>query len=376
MSEQIENNYNLNNNISLISKIFGGSSTSILYDKNQNIQNKNIEQPINNISIPSNNNNLENIEINNIISIDGGAKNSEGNTSNSKNAKSEIKNSNKNTESNSKLKVNPKSFVAESMYFQKINILFVVLFFSILLAVTFINFPDIMKLFIHDDDPDSNFDDITIPYMQRWKKIIRITISLIVLIIVFHLIIFMLIVLSIALYNYSKNENFSLSFKIALLKLKEMAWEYTDSDGYMEGLISYWLLLFVVLIIMFLFYMLYTLIVKGYFTNIYFEKILNIYNPDVKDRTQPQKYSYQYSVYILSMMIFVLLLLNYTKLSNKKIIFMYNVFFILIYIVLTINILRLKLQRRKKDFIIYLGLFTFIFLIYKYPLYAIAKYLL
>ena len=189
-----------------------------------------------------------------------------------------------------------------------------------------------------------------------------------------HFLIF-LIILLIKYFKIMISENKSgiSDFKLALKNLKEMIWEYKDKDDKNVNLISYYLLLFFVLIVMFLFYMIYTKLVKGYFNNLFYESVFNENKPDIEDKPQALKYLYQYGVLIILMMLFVLLLLNYTKLSKFKILFIYNIIFIAIYVLVTLAILRYQLQKNVKKLILFIILLILLFIGYKILLVIISK---
>lgn len=274
------------------------------------------------------------------------------------------------------LKGGNKDLVLESIYFQKINNLFMILFLSILIAIFIVKISDIINAIFKEDDPDSNFETDELIYKQRWKNIIKYTVIFITLIILVHVLIISIILLLFTILFSIKNKDQAISgFSIAKKKVIEMFWEYKDSKNNRLNLISYYILLSIVLIGMFLVFIIYTLLVKGYFTNIYYEKIYNESNDETEDKSQPQKYIYQYAIYLLIMMLFMLLLLNYTKLYDKKILFIYNIIIIIIYIILTLNIIRYQMTSNNKKFIIFLFLFIIIFIGYKYPLKLIAKYM-
>ncbi len=255
----------------------------------------------------------------------------------------------------------PRQFLADSMYFRKLNNLFIILFLSILLAV-FIGGLFVNILFPDESTPDAEFElaENDLDYKMRWKRIIRLIMIFILLIILSHVIIYMVVLFFYAIKFSIKNDDPNVStFKMAFARLKEIIWKYIDDSGAEVSLIGYYVLLFVVLFGMFIFFIIYTQLSKGYFTNILYE---TVYNPkkEVKDRKQPQKLLFQYAVYILVMMLFVLLLLNYTKLLDKKIIFIYNIIFVIIYVIFTINILRFLLQRNLFKFFIFLILLIFL----------------
>lgn len=266
--------------------------------------------------------------------------------------------------------------LSRTLYFRKTNILFIILFVSILCAVTVMNIPDIINIIFKIDDPDSNFEEEDHVLKDRWNKIIKYTFSFILVVIMFHIIILLLVmfffVVSATINNNDPNIS---SFLIAKKHFTEAFWEYTDPiTGNDAGLISYYMLLFLVLIGMFIFYILYTQLVKGYFSNIYYEHIYNENNPDATDLQQPQKYIYRYAVYILVMMLFVLFLLNYDKLMDNKVLFIYNTIFLIIYVILCISIMRFNMQRNYMKFMAYILLLLLVCLSYKLPLTQIAKY--
>ncbi len=270
----------------------------------------------------------------------------------------------------------PKQVLSDALYFRKLNKLFIILFLSIILSVymagIFIN-----MIFKDSSEPDSEFELEEIDYKARWKRIITLVIIFIVLIIISHFLIYCIIVLFYSIkYGLTNDDPNANVFKMALEKLKSIIWIYTDDAGNEVGLIGYYMLLFLVLIFMFVFFMIYTLLVKGYLKNVLYEKVYNPKKPDVEDRRQPQKFLIQYAVYILVMMLFVLLLLNYSKLLDKKIIFIYNIIFVIFYIIFTINILRYLLQRSIIKFSIFIGiLLLFALFLYDFILKNMAKFL-
>jgi hypothetical protein len=266
--------------------------------------------------------------------------------------------------------------VAKSIYFRKINTLFVVLVIAILFALMLMKMKWLMHLFFKEEDPDNNFEEEEPDLKKRWKRIMRYTIIFILMIIISHVLIVLILFLIMLLFKYFRNDfHFQPAKEFAAEKIKEMFWEYKDDTGADAGLISYYMLLFLALIVMFVFYMIYTLLVKSYFSNIYFEKIYNEKNPEIEDLQQPQKYLYQYSIYILIMMLFVLLLLNYDKLRQHKVVFVYNIVFVMVYVIVTLNLLRLHLTKQRWKFILFFLVFILLFTLYKLPLKALAKYL-
>jgi hypothetical protein len=265
------------------------------------------------------------------------------------------------------------TILSDSIYFQKINTLFVILFFCIIIAFPLVKM--FLKIIFPEDESDSNFEEGDADQKIRWNKIIRLTFLFILLIIILHFIVFLLIFSLFYMKAILSDDPNIEPFKVAIEKLKLMIWEYEDDHQKIVGLIPYYMLLFFVLIIMFLFYIIYTKLVKSYFSNIFYEDVYNPNNPEIEDKPLAIKYLYQYAVFIILMMLFGLLLLNYTKLADKKVLFVYNILYIAIYLLITINILRLQLNGQMSKFILFIILFIFLSVTYKYPLKWIAKYL-
>lgn len=262
--------------------------------------------------------------------------------------------------------------LSESLYFRKINTLFIILFISIVITIGVVNM--FVGMIFNDDD--TNFENQESDYQIRWKRVMKLTVLFITLIILCHFIIILLILLYFVIKIGVTNEDPNAQiFSIAWAKVKEMVWEYKDDMNNDVGLIGYYMLLFTVLVLLFIFFIIYTLLAKGYINELMYESIYDESNPDAEDRTQPDKFIFQYGVYIVVMMLFVLLLLNYDKLRDKKIIFIYNVVFVLAYVVLTLNILRCQLNKRFSKFILYTVLFLTLFFLYPQILKTMAKFL-
>ena len=268
----------------------------------------------------------------------------------------------------------PNAILAQATYFRKINTLFVILLFAIMFAISVTNL--FVGMIFQMQEEDGNFEHEEFNYKDRWNRLIKLTIVFILMIIVFHFVVILLVLLYHVIKIGITNEDPNIKvFPMAWVKVKEMVWEYKDDLNNEVGLIGYYMLLFLVLIIMFVFFMIYTLLAKGYFSNIMYETVYNDKNPDVEDRTQQNKYLFQYAVYVLVMMLFVLLLLNYDKLRDKKLIFIYNIIFVMIYVILTLNILRFQLQRKTISLLVFLLLFLFMYSMYGKILKAIAKFM-
>jgi hypothetical protein len=266
--------------------------------------------------------------------------------------------------------------VAKSTYFAKVNTLFVVFFISMLLSLWAIQKPIFINFAFGSPTPDiDDFDD----YRTKWKHVLKFTITFIVLLIVFQFLIafglyLMFAVNAFIYYHVIGKDTHYPVWPNAKNYIKTMFWEYVDDDNMQEGLINYYVLMFVAIICMYLFFLIYSYLAKGYFQNMYYQIL---YNKDkqVDDIQQPVKYIYQYALYILLMMLFVLILLTYERFGNNFLMVTYNLLYILIYIILTVNIVRSQMTKASWRFLVWFGLFLLSYKFYKAPLRAMAKYM-
>jgi hypothetical protein len=259
--------------------------------------------------------------------------------------------------------INPDALVQKATYFKKINSLFAIFFICTLVALIIMKIPDIARIIFKEDDPDSNFEEEDGDLKKRWRRIMIYTFSFIVMILLVHVLVFIVL-----LFVLMAKEG---DVKKGVEAFTNFVWEYKDG-GKTVGLLAYYVLMFIVLIGVYLFYLIYTILVKSYFRNIYYEPV-DRKDPESEDLLQPQKYLYRYAVFVVLMMLFVLLLLNYSKLSDFKIIFIYNIVIILLYIILTTNIIRFNMQGNIIKFLVYILIFIIMVIIYQYPLQVIAK---
>lgn len=259
--------------------------------------------------------------------------------------------------------VSSDALMQKATYFKKINSLFAIFFVCTLVALIIMKIPDIVRIIFKEEDPDSNFEDEDGDLKIRWRRIMIYTFSFIVMILLVHVLVFIVL-----LFVFMAKEG---DVGRGLEAFTEFVWEYKE-NGKPVGLTAYYILMFIVLIGVFLFYMIYTILVKGYFRSIYYEPV-DRKDPEAEDLLQPQKYLYRYAVFLLLMMLFVLLLLNYSKLFDFKSIFIYNIVIIILYIILVVNIIRFNMQGNLIKFIVYLVIFIILVVIYQFPLQTIVQ---
>lgn len=281
------------------------------------------------------------------------------------------------TSSENKIGGTDEQILLRTVYFQKVILLFIILFFSVILAILCTKSTSIIGLIFKEDDEDTNFDQDEIDFKSRWKKIIKLTFIFILFIILMHIAIFIIVFLAILIKISIITDDPDASYlNLAIEDFLQIFWEYTDpTTGQTVRLFSYYALLFGLLIMMTIFYMIYTLLVKGYFNNIYYEKVYNPKNPDADDISQTQKYIYRYGLYIVVMLLFIILLLNYEEFIDDKVIYIYNILFLIIYLILSVSIIRYNMQKSNLKFFIYLMLLLLTYISYPFILEQIAKFL-
>lgn len=257
--------------------------------------------------------------------------------------------------------------VQRATYFRKVNVLFSIFFLSILVALF------MMKLLFKpkEDDPDANFDEDDVDFKQRWKKLIMLTLYFILAIILCYFFLLMFVMLYYMAKAGADNDD---PIAAGMKAAKEALWEYTDSaTGERICLYEYYMLIIIVLVLLYVFYIIYTLSVKGYFKNIFYENV-DKKNLEGEEPSQPTKYIHRYAVYVVLMMLFALMLLNYMKMSEFTAVFLYNILIISFYVLLTVNIIRFNLQGNIIKFWIWVALFFILVIIYQYPLKAMGSY--
>jgi len=270
----------------------------------------------------------------------------------------------------------PHPMIAKSIYFKKINTLFIVFFISLLLAIITIKRSEYLNAAFKTTTPDLDAED---DYKTKWRHLLTYTILFIVLIILYHIVIVISLFVFLVIVRYIWYHIFGIKKSYQVVPntkrfIRETFWEYRDDQGMQHGLIGYYALALCAVLGMYVFYLLYTYLAKGYFQNMYYQVL---YNPqkDVEDEPQPVKYIYQYATFTLLMMLFVLLLLNFDKLSDNRVLFIYNIMFTFVYVILTINILRTHMIQAWKPFWMLSIILFFVFKFYQAPLRAIAKYM-
>jgi hypothetical protein len=140
-----------------------------------------------------------------------------------------------------------------------------------------------------------------------------------------------------------------------------------------EQIQLYWFYLFFVLVVMNVFYLIYTRIYSGYYRSIQFERVHNS-TKDVEDKPQPLKYIYQYCVYILGLMGFALMLMNFRFVAEDKVLTtMYNGSVVVLLTALSVTLVRFSLQKYRARSYIFFIIFQLVFLLYTLPMEYIAK---
>jgi hypothetical protein len=230
-----------------------------------------------------------------------------------------------------------KSSVLYIEYFQRWNIYFFIFFISVFLAILTMNNKNLVKRIfkvrnigdLSQIEGCGNID--TCDNMKRWRKIILFTLIFILLVLSYNI---GFIILSIVY--------FYLGGKMAKIpgtpsdKVANIFWRYKNQDGNDEFIgKSYFMIMLLVLFIVFISYMGFSKWYKDWFNNLYFQTTKN-----KKDPSQPQKYIYFYALFLITMMLFFMILLNIQLLESNGFMMYINFIFIGIYLVLTFVIIK------------------------------------
>lgn len=255
-----------------------------------------------------------------------------------------------NVQSGGEIKTSMKSF-----FHVKAQSLFLMLFVIILVVLLLMKMINLPNTILKDD-----FDSDEIRYIQKWRRVLLLTLIFIVFIILFHLAVAGLFFLF--FYLQASSDEGGKEFEIALQKLMEVFWMYTDKDGQVKTMMAFYVTLFTVLLGMFIFFLLYTLFVKGYITNMYFGK----QKEDQDDQPRGLTHLYMYSIYMIGIMLFIGVLTASTMLSSYKDVALgsLSIFYMVWCLIFCTNILRYQMSAQWKKYIIHFVIFGIISGIY------------
>ena len=268
-----------------------------------------------------------------------------------------------------------------SIYFQKFNVLFLVLVISIFFALLIMRTKPIINHFFPDgesgdkDSTDSNFEASTKEFLnKRRQKIYRMTFLFIAFIIIMYSAIVVFLLFGFFVFKFFTNDlEAGPAWEYGLSRIAYIFWKYkTDNDD--TSLVSFYMLAFVVLIVLYLFYLLYNVFAKSYFENIMYETRYNKNDPEIEDLRQPQKYLYQYASYIVLMFLFGFLLISYDVARDIKVLFLINIVYICLYTIFVIMLFRFHMQRYRLLFFGFLIFFMVLFMSYKYVIEILSEY--
>lgn len=241
-------------------------------------------------------------------------------------------------------------------YFQRWNIYFFIFFLSVFFAIMTVKDKQIVKgVFKQKTVP--NMADVGKDDNERWVKIVRFTCVFIALIIAYHIGFFILA------YFYIGFGNIFLDRKgTASSYWKEIFWKYKNPFK-KEIFIgkTYMVMLIMVLLVVFVCYIGFSKWFPDWFDSLYFQTTIK-----KKDDTQTTKYAYYYGLFLITMMLFFIMILNLNVLEDNQLYMYYNIIFAVAYLILIFYIIRQYKNGDKKK-LAFITLLVFI-MFFLYPI--------
>jgi hypothetical protein len=223
------------------------------------------------------------------------------------------------------------------VFFKKVNSLFIIFLITVIVSFFIIHITRLYTLIIPNED-DLDFENDKTG-KQRWSTMMKIILVLLIVICLVYSFIML------AYYGY-----FNSMYDNGCAMFLDKFWYTSDKNS---TLILYYAILFIVLIVMFLFYMIYTYVADAYFDTILYEKLSNKKDPDIEDIPQASKYLFSYCIFLIVLMLFSIVIINTMFLQAKSneitkeqiALFFFNFVIVLSYMILTLHVLRHLIQR-------------------------------
>ncbi len=203
-------------------------------------------------------------------------------------------------------------------YFQRWNIYLFIFILAVFFAMLSMKSNAIVKgvLGNNTNDMATDLGDSN----SRWIKIIRYTIVFISIIIAIN------IALILGVYIFTQLSSLIIDQSTPF---KELFWKYKDPSGKMVNIgKTYIFILIMVLLVTYVCFLGFSRWYPEFFDSLYYQT-----NNDKKEG-QPQKYIFNYGLFLILMMVFFIILINIRMLDNNKLYMFYNIIFLLSYLIL------------------------------------------
>lgn len=245
--------------------------------------------------------------------------------------------------------------------FQKLGILFFIVFATIALATFIITRPIIyQKLFNSEDDEDYNFDSPDASHSTRLKKIAKILFYYHILIFLCFLLVLLIIFVVVVIYIKAFKSKEGLR-PVALFK--EFMFTFNNGDGEMISVSDFYLALIIIMVVGYMFYLFYFKYVLSYFTTISYPSYIDPEVSEEEEFENPKKFLLMYGLMIMYILAFAIMVMNYVYGFPSKVYFIWNVIFLFLAMLFLGMIYKETFQRDKMRQLIWFVAFAVLVLL-------------
>jgi hypothetical protein len=231
-------------------------------------------------------------------------------------------------------------------YFQRWNIYLFIFIIAVFLAILSMNSQALAESIFKKPRVKDLANDLG-DQNSRWIKMVRYTIVFITIVIAIN------VALIFGVYLFTEISSMAID---GATPFKALFWKYKDPYGKVITIgKTYIFILIMVLLVTYVCFLGFSRWYPEFFDSLYYQS-----NKDTK-QGQPQKYIFNYGLFLILMMIFFIILVNVKMLDNNKLYMFYNIIFLLSYIILTfITLKEFKFGNPKKlAFVIILAFLMF-----------------
>lgn len=229
-------------------------------------------------------------------------------------------------------------------YFQRWNLYFFIFFLAVFVSI--LTMPGVTKSILKKADVKDMSAGLEKDPKLRWKRIIHLTIVFVVFVLVY----FIAFMVGVNLW-----QGFASVFVDKITPFSELFWKYKDPYGEtIEIGKTLIMTLMFVLFITFVFYLGFSKWFPDYFEGVYYQSTLRR-----KDDKQPQRYIYNYGLFLIAMMALFIILINVRMLGDNQLYMFYNVVFYLAFMIMSFIIIK-EFKFGKHDKLAFLVILVFL----------------
>lgn len=229
-------------------------------------------------------------------------------------------------------------------YFQRWNLYFFIFFLAVFVSILMM--PGVTKALLKKADVKDMSAGLDKDPQVRWKRIIHLTIVFVTFVLVF----FIAFMVGVNLW-----QGIGSAFADKVTPFSQLFWKYKDPYGEtIEIGKTLILTLAFVLFVTFVFYLGFSKWFPEYFEGVYYQSTLRR-----KDDKQPQKYIYNYGLFLIAMMTLFIILINVRMLSDNQLYMFYNVVFYLAFMIMSFIIIK-EFKFGKHDKLAFLVILAFL----------------